>query len=84
MISLKRDLYYLKNGYKVDSEVDFIDALSNRIQQIIYRHYNLMIDVNPAWICCKQSREKEMILRCCLETYIMEDLYSFVYCHFYW
>ena len=78
MISLKRDLYYIKNGYKVDSEVDCIDALSNRIQQIINRHYFLLIDINSAWACCKQSHEKEMILRCCLETYIMEDLYTFV------
>ena len=78
MISLKRDLYYLKNGYKVDPEVDCIEALTSRVQQIINRHYLLLVDMNSSWSCCKQSHEKEMILRCCLETYIMEDLYTFV------
>lgn len=77
--SLKRDIHYLVTGYKVNSEVDCIDDLYHRIDHMINAHYEMMIKTNPAWSCCQQSREKEMILRCCIETVIMEKIYSFVF-----
>lgn len=76
--SLKRDIHYLVTGYKVNSDVDCIDDLYHRIDHMINAHYEMMIKTNPAWSCCQQSHEKEMILRCCIETFIMEQIYSFV------
>lgn len=78
MNSLKSDIFYLVNGYKVNLEVDWIDDLNTRIRHIIDRHYDMMVSTNPSWYCCKQSHEKEMILKCCIETYVMEEIHPLV------
>ena len=76
--SLRSNIHYLVNGYTVDPRVDTIDDLYHRILHLINSHYEMMIQTNPQWYCCRQSREKEMILRCCIETFVMEEIYPMV------
>lgn len=78
MQSLKRDMYFLVNGHKASESVDRIADLKSRVSLIIDAHYNLISKTNPHWSDCHSSQQRELILRCCIETYIMEDLSSTV------
>lgn len=78
MRSLKRDVYFLLHGYKACEAVDCITDLKSRIALIIDNHYKFIVKTNPKWSSCTSSHQRELILRCCIETYVMEEMHSMV------
>ena len=76
--SLTQDLFYLTNRLKSIDVATHRGELRTRIQSIIDRHTDLMIQINPNWRQCLTSRQKNLILRACIETFLMNRLYSTV------
>lgn len=76
--SLTQDLFYLTNRLKSIDVATHVSELRTRIQSIIDRHTDLMIQINPNWRQCLTSRQKTLILRACIETFLMNRLYSTV------
>ncbi|KAK8824195.1 hypothetical protein AV274_0933 [Blastocystis sp. ATCC 50177/Nand II] len=76
MQSLKRDVYFLTKGHKAPESVDRITDLKSRISLIIDAHYKLIAETNSHWSDCRSSQQRELILRCCIETYVLEELSS--------
>ncbi len=79
MQSLKRDVYFLTKGHKAPESVDRITDLKSRISLIIDAHYKLIAETNSHWSDCRSSQQRELILRCCIETYVLEELSSTVH-----
>lgn len=67
-------LYYLIRCYEVDST---ISTLKPRISSCIETHSKSFCRL-PEWNCSSESGEKYQILRCCMETYVLESTYDLV------
>lgn len=78
LTSLTKDIFFLTNCYKTSDLLASLNDIKPRIQSIIDRHTALMIQVNPAWHQCNTSHQKRLILRCCIETFLINRLYPMV------
>ena len=67
--------HYLIRCYEIDSD---ISTLKPRISSCIETHSKSFCHL-PEWDCRSESGEKYQILRCCMETYVLESTYDLVF-----
>ena len=66
--------HYLIRCYEIDSD---ISTLKPRISSCIETHAKSFCR-RPEWNCSSESGEKYQILRCCMETFVLESTYDLV------